>query len=142
MSANKNRIMQDYVQTFLKDRYLTFQSVDMSPGARSLAPISGDTVIEKDVTGVSTKQYLFSFIGVETLDPGTNKNNADNQDLFEKFNDWIVEQENNKNYPDFGEKATNYKLEPLNNTADLAYIDENNNAKFILTVKLTYEEED
>lgn len=134
----KNEILQRWLQPFLDDNFLKFQSIDNYPDARAVVPTNAETVYE-DITGVKYKEYVFSFIGIVKLDTGTSYENAKNLDIFDEFNDWIEEQAENNNFPAFP-NCTNFEIETLQDTATLAYVDDNNNAKYVLAVKLRYEE--
>lgn len=135
----KNEALQVWLQPFLDDNFIKFQSIDNYPDARAVIPTNAETVYE-DITGVKVKEYVFSFIGIVKLDTGTSYKNAKDLDIFDTFNDWIEEQNANANFPQFP-NCTNFELEALQDTATLAYIDDDNNAKYVLSVKIKYEEQ-
>lgn len=138
--TNKHKALQTWVQNFLADNYLYFQTADAAPGIRTIVPNYGDFLAGTDIQGNKYKEYSFVFIGYEQIDPGTSDVNTDNIQVFDNFNDWIVEQETNKNFPDFGSNCSDYEIEPLQNMANLADIDENGLAKYMLGVKIKYVE--
>lgn len=138
---NKHKALQNWVQGFLDDNYLYFQSADSAPNVRTIAPNYGDFMVFRDITGIEEKEYTFIFIGYEQIDSGTSDVNTDNMLVFDVFNEWLVKQEQDKNYPDFGSNCSSYKIEPLQNMANLASIDENGLAKYMLGVKISYEEQ-
>lgn len=141
MSVNKHTVLRTWVQPFVINAYLNFESVDMMPSARSLVPNYGDFQIKKDICGNKYKEYTFAFVGVQSFDTGTSSVNEDNMKMFDDFNDWIETQETQKNYPNFGENVTNYKLIPLQNMANLSFYDEETQtAKYMLMVRVEYME--
>ena len=136
---NKHTILKEWVNQFLVDKNLSFETVEMNLGARALVPNYGDFLVKQDVLGNKYKEYTFAFVGCELIDYGTSDVNENNMNLFDEFNEWIEEQERNKNYPDFG--AIDYKLEPLQNMANIAQYDEASQlAKYMLLCKITYTE--
>ena len=136
---NKHTILKEWVNQFLVDKNLSFETIEMNLGARALVPNYGDFLVKQDVLGNKYKEYTFAFVGCELIDYGTSATNENNMNLFDEFNEWIEEQERNKNYPDFG--ATEYKLEPLQNMANIAQYDEASQlAKYMLLCKISYTE--
>ena len=120
---------------------MQFDSLESYPGARALVPDYGDFTISTDILGNKTKAYNFAFVGTEPLSFTTDNQNQTNLSLFDEFSQWIIEQDKNRNYPDFGENVINYKLVPLQNMANRTYFDEESGlAKYILGFRLEYTE--
>lgn len=140
--VNKHKVMRDWVSQFLEDNYLYFESADAYPNVRVLVPNYGDYINRTDILGNKYKSYSFVFIGYETLDPGTSDVNVDNLAAFDAFNDWLEEQKENKNFPDFGEKCSEYDIIILQNMANIGTISEDGLAKYMLGVRIDYKEED
>jgi hypothetical protein len=134
--------MQQWVQGFLDSTYLYFESADASPGVRMLVPNYGDYVRFQDITGAKYKSYSFVFVGYEQIDQGTSDNNTHNMEMFDSFLAWIEEQKRLKNFPDFGEKCSEYDIIILQNMAGLAEIFDDNLAKYIFGVRIDYKEEE
>lgn len=139
--VNKHKRMKEWVKEFLDTNYLYFESVDAYPGARQLVPNYGDYVNSTDICGFKYKSYSFVFIGYESIDVGTADTNINNLELVESFNEWLEEQQELQNFPDFGEKCSEYKIIPLQNMANLATITEDGLAKYMLAVRIDYKEE-
>lgn len=140
--VNKHKVMRDWVSQFLEDNYLYFESADAYPNVRVLVPNYGDYINRTDILGNKYRSYSFVFIGYETLDPGTSDVNVDNLAAFDAFNDWLEEQKENKNFPDFGEKCSEYDIIILQNMANIGTISEDGLAKYMLGVRIDYKEED
>ena len=140
--VNKHKVMRDWVSQFLDDNYLYFESADAYPNVRVLVPDYGDYVNRTDIVGNKYKSYSFVFIGYEQIDPGTSDNNIDNLSAFDSFNDWLEEQKENKNFPDFGEKCSEYDIIILQNMANIGTISEDGLAKYMLGVRIDYKEEE
>ena len=139
--VNKHKALQDWVSTFLSDNYLYFQNADAFPNIRTLVPTYGDYVNRTDICGFKYKTYTFVFIGYEQIDTGSSDVNAENMALFDKFNDWLVEQQKNRVFPDFGKNCDEYEISPVQNMANLATVDQNGMAKYMLAAKIDYREE-
>lgn len=141
--SSKHEVMHRWVEQFLTDNYLYFESADAYAGVREMVPNYGDYLDHTDVVGFKYKSYTFVFIGYEQLDSGASDgyNNITKRQLFEEFLDWIEQQKELRNYPDFGEKCSDYEIVPLQNMANLAEVDERGLAKYMFAVRIDYKEE-
>jgi len=138
---SKHKAMQEWVQGFLDDNYLYFESTEAYPNVRMLVPNYGDYLRGTDILGNKYKSYSFVFVGYEKVDLGTSDVNARNMELFDKFNEWLEEQKINQNFPDFGDKCSEYDIIILQNMANLATITNDNLAKYMLGARIDYKEE-
>lgn len=139
---NKHKIMQEWVQGFLDDNMLYFESCEAYPNARLLVPNYGDFVNKIDILGNRYMSYSFVFIGYETIDVGTSDVNINNMAVFDAFNEWLLEQKKEKNFPDFGDKCHDYDIIILQNMANVAGIQDDNLAKYMLGARIDYIEEE
>jgi hypothetical protein len=139
--VNKHKVMRDWVSQFLEDNYLYFESADAYPNVRVLVPNYGDYINRTDILGNKYKSYSFVFIGYETLDPGTSDVNMDNLAVFDSFNDWLEEQKELRNFPNFGDNCSEYDIIILQNMANISAISSDNLAKYMLGVRIDYKEE-
>lgn len=140
-SVNKHKALQDWVEPFLENNYLYFETANAYPGVRAIVPNYGDYTIKTDILGYKYKAYTFLFIAFEQIDPGTSDVNTENMHKMDLFNEWLEEQIENENYPDFGDKCSEYEIEILQNMANLATITEDGLAKYMLGAKIKYKEE-
>lgn len=138
--VNKHLALQAWVQPFLTDNYLYFESADAYPGVRAIVPEYGDYLLKKDILGNKYKLYTFVFIGYEQMDTGTSDINAENMQLMDSFNEWLEEQQEIRNFPNFGENCSEYEIEILQNMANLATISDDGLAKYMLGAKIIYKE--
>lgn len=139
--VNKHKAMQDWVQQFLDDNYLYFESTDAYPNVRTLVPNYGDYLRGTDILGTKYKSYSFVFVGYEEIDPGTSDTNTENMSVFDRFNEWLEEQKEAQNFPDFGDKCSEYDIIILQNMANIATITNDNLAKYMLGARIDYKEE-
>jgi hypothetical protein len=134
--------MQEWVQSFLDDNYLYFESADAYPGIRTLVPNYGDYVVKTDILGRKYKSYSFVFIGYERLDTTTSDVNVENMEMFDKFNEWLELQKQQENYPNFGAKCSDYDIIILQNMANTVTVTDDNLAKYMLGARIDYLEEE
>ncbi len=138
---NKHKVMQDWVQSFLDDNYLYFESTESYPNVRMLVPNYGDYTRYTDILGNKYKSYSFVFVGYERIDYGTSDINTENMEIFDKFNEWLETQKQEGNFPDFGTNCSEYDIIILQNMANLATITDDNLAKYMLGARIDYKEE-
>lgn len=139
---SKHRIMQEWISSFLEDNYLYFETADAYPHVRTLVPNYGDYVNKVDILGNKYKSYSFIFIGYEQIDQGTSDVNIRNMEIFDKFNEWLEKQKEQKNFPDFGDNCSDYDIILLQNMANIATISEDNLAKYMLGARIDYTEKE
>ena len=138
----KHEAIMDWLNSYIESDTmangdLSFENVTITPGFRSVVPNAGDNMLFEDITGRKKKEYVFSFIICENFDSEGYDYNLAAMEIGDKFNTWVDEQGENKNYPDFGENVYKYMVESLSNMADLALV-ENSFAKYMLTVRVEY----
>lgn len=138
---SKHKAIQKWVQTFLDDNYLYFESADAYPGIRTIVPQYGDYTNSTDICGFKYKSYTFLFIGYEQIDTGTSDVNTTNMEIMDAFTEWLEEQKENENFPDFGQKCSEYDIIPLYDMANLATIQDDGIAKYMLGCRIDYKEE-
>lgn len=141
LMANKHLAMQTWVQSFLTDNALYFESADAYPNTRVLVPNYGDYTRKTDICGFKYKSYSFVFIGYEQIDTGTSDINANNMQIFDDFNDWLETQKETQNFPNFGSNCSEYEIVPLQNMANISDITEDGLAKYMLGARIDYKEE-
>lgn len=138
---SKHKALQEWVQSFLNDNYLYFQKADAYPDTRLLVPNVGDYITKTDICGFKYKTYTFVFIGYAPTDTGTSDTNMLNMEIFDNFNDWLVEQQELQNFPQFGESCSEYEIMPLQNMANLTQITDDGLAQYMLAAQINYKEE-
>ena len=139
--ASKHKALQNWVQRFLDDNYLYFESADAYPNVRTIVPRYGDYLNKTDILGAKYKSYSFVFIGYEMIDTGTSDLNTTNMEVMDEFTRWLEIQKEELNFPDFGDNCSEYEIIPLQNMANLAFISDDGLAKYMLGVRIDYKEE-
>ena len=84
----------------------------------------------------SIASYIASVLNQKDIDV-----NVDNMYMVDQFNDWLAEQKELKNFPNFGDKCSEYDIIILQNMANLAYISDDGLAKYMLGARIDYKEE-
>lgn len=137
----KHKALQEWVTPFLENNYLYFQSADAYPEIRVIVPEYGEYLIKTDICGFKYRAYNFVFMGYEHIDTGTSDVNVENMDIFDKFNQWLEQQQRERNFPDFGETCSEYEIMPLQNMANLTSVSEDGLAQYMLAARIEYKEE-
>jgi len=123
---------------FLTDRLL-FDFLRGKDGDCSITQVSHNTV-KTYIDGTRIVEYTFALQVMFDLSEDADGVNTDNMFTLRKWQQWIAEQEQARNYPDFGAKCSDYRLENLTSGPKMALRYENNIAKYQFYAKLTYEE--
>lgn len=125
---------------FLPDALL-FQYLGDHPGACAIVPIQGDAAIKSYVNGASIRAYSFALQMLLRVSDSTDEINTGNMHMQRQWTDWIMEQERNGTYPDFGPGCSGYRLEITSNMPTLAQTYEGGTGKYQTFAILTYREE-
>lgn len=120
MAINKNQAVIDYLRTcpYVRDNPLYFNFLTAADKANQLVTDPNDTVSDvRYVDGSVLKHIQFTFVSYLTIsddeilvDPDTGtatlaNENIEDVELIQQLIDWIVEQNDIENYPDFGDKC-------------------------------------
>jgi hypothetical protein len=86
---------------YLQDGAVRVDFLDSAPVCYSVDPVPTDSIISKDVTGATVRQYAFAFssqeaYGIDVL------NNMQNSEFFEKFAAWLEEKTAADQFPNLG----------------------------------------
>ena len=137
----KHEAMIQYVSPKVKSligRTMPFNFADESSGSISfLTNYSGKVV--KRYTRAADKEYGFTIVLTWAFSESTDDLNLSAMNFAQSFMDWIVEQNRNKIFPDFGEGCQVKKIENLQNMPNLASIDwENMTARYMIQCRVLY----
>jgi len=139
-TINKDDILYDWLVAGFAAAYpTTFEFLLMVEGQAAVAPISDIRAVRPYVNGDAIKQYDFMLqLAFRVSDDVDSNKNTDNMFAARKWQAWIDEQQQLGNYPDFGEKCSQYKLENLSNMPTMAGRQEDGMAKYQFPARLTY----
>lgn len=132
--------IRDFILTFPDLSKFALLNVDYlsgNPAEYTIDHVPSEIIIEEDITGDSTRQFLFVFASRESYGQDALKNMA-NSGFYEKFESWLSEQNNKKNFPKLGNNQTPTEIEALG----LGYLFENddNTARYQIQCRLIYEQ--
>lgn len=120
---------------------LNFNFSPESPNSISLITNYSDKVRKKYITGDALKEYGFSIIIVKEYSSESDDLNLEAMNFAQAFMEWLDEQNEKKEYPDFGEKCTIEKMENLQNMPNLSGVNyEAGLARYMIQVRIIYTE--
>jgi hypothetical protein len=141
MTVNKDQAMQDWISNYAGADSVLFNFLEANANSFALVPIPGESVINTYINGAARKQYLFALQTMQAMSQHADDVNTQAMYVMRQWQDWIDEQESAGNYPAFGEKCSDYRLENRSNMPMLAarYQDEQM-AKYQFIAALYYME--
>ena len=120
---------------------LNFNFSPESPNSISLLTNYSDKVRKKYITGDALKEYGFSIIIVKEYSSESDDLNLEAMNFAQTFMEWLGEQNEKKEYPDFGENCTIEKMENLQNMPNLSGVNyEAGLARYMIQVRIIYTE--
>ena len=120
---------------------LNFNFSPESPNSISLLTNYSDKGRKKYITGDALKEYGFSIIIVKEYSSESDDLNLEAMNFAQTFMEWLEEQNEKKEYPDFGENCTIEKMENLQNMPNLSGVNyEAGLARYMIQVRIIYTE--
>lgn len=120
---------------------LNFNFSPEAPESISLITNYSDKIRKRYITGDCEKEYGFSIIIVKPYSSDQDDLNLEAMNFAQAFMDWLDEQNEGKNYPDFGENCTVEKIENLQNMPNLSGVNcEEGLARYMIQAKIIYKE--
>lgn len=148
---DKNHKMVEYLADCeaLSNGPLFFNYAEESNESNHIVTIADDKALQKPyVDGSVLKQYTFEIICYRPLsnnplvnEPGFMDENIENMAEVQKVLDWIEEQEDNRSYPDFGEKCLPDRIYCMTDDPNLYAIDTEADpplAKYSVVIRFEY----
>ncbi|MDY4404731.1 hypothetical protein [Blautia sp.] len=99
-----------------------------------------DKVVKKFITRDVQKQYGFTILITKAYSSDDDDLNLEAMNFAQAFMDWIDEQNEKKEFPDFGERCTVEKMENLQNMPNLSGISEEGTARYMMQARILYRE--
>lgn len=132
--------IRNYILRFpeLKDGYLLVDILGDKPIEYTIETVPCAPVVRKYTDGSCMKQFLFIFASREFFSEDVAQN-IENLGFYEKFEDWIKEQNDEGILPDLGDDREPVSIEVL--TGGYAFEADTNTARYQIQLRLTYEEE-
>lgn len=104
----------------------------------SIDPLPCDPVIQRYVDGGAKKQFQFAFTSKEQYDEDA-RINIDNSEFFQKFEDWLEQQNFTENLPDLPDGKIPVRFETL--SKGYLYDIDGSLAKYRIECRLLYSQE-
>lgn len=132
--------IRNYILRFpeLKDGYLLVDILGDKPIEYTIETVPCTPVVRKYTDGSCMKQFLFIFASREFFSEDVAQN-IENLGFYEKFEDWIKEQNDEGILPDLGDDREPVSIEVI--TGGYAFEADTNTARYQIQLRLTYEEE-
>lgn len=128
------------------DGYLKLNAVSTEAGEHAINTVPSGSSVYNDigiveyVDGTAKREYTFALVMIADWSDGFDNVNAEANRLGESWVDWVASQYPD-NVPDFGDKTSISKIEPLYNMPSLAMVyQEDSLAKYMFQAKITYTE--
>lgn len=112
-----------------------------SPVSFSLIPDYSDKIVKKYVTGNTQKQYGFTVMITEEYSVDGDDLNMKAMNFAQAFMDWVEEQNEKREFPDFGKRCEVEKMENLQNMPNLAWVSKDGTAAgYMIQCRILYTE--
>lgn len=138
---NKNTAMLEYLRQYPGlQSFLFFNSMVDQIGNTAVQTVYGETWEKEYIRGHGIKQWDFAVVKIAQADTGTSDINADETQAVQDFMDWIDEQNEIGNFPDFSPGKV-LSIQNLQNMPNFAGIDNNEGtAKYMFQCRVRYYE--
>ncbi len=136
----KHDAMKKYFEPKVKELVGKMLSFNFSPESRdSIAFVTNysDKVRKKYIYGAE-KEYGFTIIITKAYSTDTDDLNLEAMNFAQAFMDWLDEQNQMKIYPEFPENCQVRKMENLQNMPNLAGINPQGLARYMIQCRLIY----
>lgn len=148
---DKNQAIIDFLITCpqIKDSPMYFNFVNAKDNNKQLITLANDTALNRNYTdGSKLKRYTFTIIDFRSVNYQAivKLNNFKNENVEELLDvqgiiEWITQQNNLRNFPDFGETCTIEDIQAVTENPNLNGIDTSTTpplAKYSISVKIQY----
>lgn len=151
MQIDKNTAMIEYINQFepIKSSQLFFNFGDVDDGNKQIVINSSDTNVNNQyIDGSVLKRYTFTLIDYRTItyQSVVKKAGYPNENVQEFLDvqsliDWISEQNDSYNFPNFGEECIIDSIQALSNMPNINGVDKTikpNIAKYSVVIQVVY----
>lgn len=100
---DKNQVMWDWIQGYSGFGKLFFNFGDAEADSTTFIPNPSDYTVKTDILGNKVKHYDFAITAFRSFDTvPSSTENMQSYALLTAFQNWLDEQNRNRNFPDFG----------------------------------------
>lgn len=148
-NVDKNQAVIDFLLTCpaIRDSYLYFNFTQAEDNNKQIITLANEKALHKRfIDGSIEKQYTFTIIDFKAVTPkpiveGRVDENVDDMVQVQDIIDWVTEQSDNQNYPDFGEDNMVEDIRALTDNPNLNGIDSTMSpalAKYSISIQIDY----
>ena len=120
---------------------LNFNFSPESEDSISLITNYSDKVKKKYITGDVLKEYGFTIVIVKSYSSCQDDLNLEAMNFAQAFMDWLDQQNESKDFPDFGEDCAVQKMENLQNMPNLSGVNQDGTmARYMIQARVIYKE--
>lgn len=154
MAVNKNQAVIDYLITCedIADSPLYFNLINAEDNSIQIQTQAEDKAMSRPfIDGSVPKRFTFNLITFKSISdaelvkaPGYNNENVEELQDVQKLIDWIQEQEELRNYPDFGEACIIESIDTTTDEPRFEGINSNMNpplAMYVISIIINYVDE-
>lgn len=151
MATDKNQATINFLLTceYIQDSPLYFNFINAKSENKQFLTTANDRTVHRPyIDGSVMKQYTFTIVDFKPISPnpivndvGYEDENVENMDEVQGLIDWLVEQADAGNYPDFGSDCVIDNMVVLSDNPNLNGIDTGVKptlAKYSVSIQITY----
>lgn len=149
MVIDKNQAVINFLNScqYIASNKVFFNAINAKDNNKQIITIANETTLNRRyIDGSVLKRYTFTIIDYKSvaynaLVQGFADENVEDMFDVQYIIDWITEQAEERNYPDFGDKAIIQDMQALTDNPNLNGIDSNvtpNLAKYSINIQIEY----
>jgi hypothetical protein len=139
MTINKDKSIHDWINQTPNTDAVLVNYLSERTYSYAIVPIAGQVVLDGYTDGSKQMEYVFALQTMQPISQATDDINTQALYTMRIWQDWIDEQQQVSNYPDFGLDCFAYQLENLSNMPMLAQTyQDTQTAKYQFIARLTY----
>lgn len=151
MAVDKNQAIIDFLLNCpqISSNPLYFNAIQAQDNNKEIVTQTTDRAVQRPyIDGTVERQFLFTLVDFRSVTyqaipkvAGLPSENVQEMLDVQGILDWVSEQNDNRNYPDFGEDCIVDEMFPTTDTPKLNGIDTTANpvlAKYSITIRITY----
>lgn len=148
-NVDKNQAVIDFLLTCpaIKDSYLYFNFTQAEDNNKQIVTFANEKTLNKQyIDGSVDKRYTFTLVDFKAMTPkpiveGRVDENVDDMLQVQELIDWVTEQDDNKNFPNFGDSCEIEAIRALTDNPNLNGIDSSISpalAKYSVSIQIDY----
>lgn len=141
--VNKYQAIIEWLKEYVPlNQWIYFNVTIAETDILSVSSVQSQRVLEEFIDGSKRVEFLFGIALAKEFDNGTSDINLEAYQEFENISTWIETQNEEENYPDFGEGITIESVEVLETAPSITVDNQNSIARYQGQYKITFIQED